>query len=141
MAIEAHLYPTNIGFPLCVPRDLSSFKSQQQHFTSLKHQQPPEQCLQQLHTSIVDPNPLFLSNFSAYNYNSTNKYHHNQPSKSLAIEFAQQRDEVDQYIISQNAKLRIMFLEQRKQQVLALLKKVESDALYMLSQRAGLEEI
>ncbi|KAJ1411701.1 E3 ubiquitin-protein ligase [Sesbania bispinosa] len=135
MAIEAHLHPSNIGFPLCVPQDLASFNSQQQHFTSLKHQQHPEQCLQQLYTSIADPNPLFHSNLNAYNYNTTNKYHHNQPSKSLAIQFAQQRDEVDQYIISQNEKLRIMLQEKRKQQVFSLLKKVESDAIYMLNQK------
>ncbi|TKY75503.1 BOI-related E3 ubiquitin-protein ligase 3 [Spatholobus suberectus] len=150
MAIEAQLYPNNAAFPLCGSKNLmidsipSCLNSQA---CSLKHhaQSGEQQCLQHLHharqmnqnMSLVDPS--FSSFYNSNVQNAVNKHNHNvQPlasyPQSLAIEFDEQ-SEIDRYIRSQNEKLRILLQEQRRQEVAELLKKVESNALYLLRQK------
>ncbi|XP_028768042.1 probable BOI-related E3 ubiquitin-protein ligase 3 [Neltuma alba] len=140
MAIQAQLCPGNIGFPLCGSQDLitennglaqSCFNSQQ------KHQQ--QQDLRQLYSErqrnqnmFVDTNLLFSSNNTkANNLNPASP----SISQSMALQFEKQSQDMDRYIRLQNEKLRIMLQHQRKQQVASLLKKFESDAVYMLRQK------
>lgn len=87
MAIEAHLYPTNAGFPYFVPQFHNETQINQ-------------------NTLVVDPSLLLLSDSNAYGYTPAANKHNNQPmttpvSQSLAFEFDKQRDEVDQFIRSQ----------------------------------------
>ncbi|KAK7351931.1 hypothetical protein VNO77_11716 [Canavalia gladiata] len=152
MAIEAHLYPTstNAAFPFCGSQadfmiDVHScFNTQQQqhHLYNLGHHHQHllnhQNQMNQHNMSVVDHTLPFLSNSNAYN--ASNKYNHNihplaPNSQSFAVEFDAQGDEVDHYVRSQNEKFRILLQNQRKQQLEDFLKKVELNALYVLSQK------
>ncbi|KAL4282407.1 hypothetical protein GQ457_03G001910 [Hibiscus cannabinus] len=55
--------------------------------------------------------------------------------QTMAAEVDEQRHEIDQFIISQNERLRLLLQEQRKQQVAAMAKKLESKASLFLVQK------
>ncbi|XP_061372477.1 probable BOI-related E3 ubiquitin-protein ligase 3 [Gastrolobium bilobum] len=107
---------------------------------SLQHQHPGDQRLynnesqMNQNMSVIGPS-LLLSNSNPYI--ATNKLYNNSLlySQSLDLELHKQRDEIDQYITSHNEKLRTMMQEHRMQQVAALLKKMESQALCVLIQK------
>lgn len=80
--------------------------------------------------SLVDPTFSYNSNAFNINYPSTLN-----PQGLGDVMSPNQWDEVDELIRLQNENLRIMVQEQRKQQVVGLLEKVELDALHLLSQK------
>lgn len=129
MAIQAQFFPSNGGgSPFCdngyYPGGLSeSFFNSQQKQHHQHQQQLQQHCLQRSYNEsqrIVDPN-LLLHNSKPLNYNSPN--------------FALQLDETDQYIRLQNEELRFMLQEQGKQQVAALVNRVESHSLNILREK------
>ncbi|XP_061342160.1 probable BOI-related E3 ubiquitin-protein ligase 3 [Gastrolobium bilobum] len=130
MAIQAHMYPSNVSSSFynngyCNVGLLESqFNSQQKH--DQQQQQQLEEPLQQLHNESwlrqVD------SNLLVYDSKALN-------SPSFVVQLEKQWEEIDQYIRFQNEKLRFMLQEQHKQQVAALLKIVESRSLYILKQK------
>ncbi|KAB2097561.1 Baculoviral IAP repeat-containing 7 [Gossypium arboreum] len=125
MAIQAQLYSDNIGFPICGSLDLidngcglvgaaagfnqqiSSQLQQLQQFQHLQNQHQRDQ---------------------TFSFGSTN-------NNRESIMFEKQRYEIDQFIKSQNERLRLLLQEQRKQQYEVLVKKIESKASFLLRQK------
>lgn len=125
MAIQAQLCSDNFGFSFGGPQNWmdsgygfneSFFDFQQKQ--SLLLQKPQIPCFQ---------NTGLLSN------------HKNDQdlgfSSSVFALIEKQRQEVDRFIRSQNERLKLAFEEQRKQQILLLLRKYEAKAEYLLKQK------
>ncbi|KAI4350268.1 hypothetical protein L6164_004739 [Bauhinia variegata] len=139
MAIQAHLYPNAIGFPLYGSQDsvIDNGFAQSCFISQQKIQQ--QQLRQQNNERVWNQNMFFDTNVVVSN---SKVNHGNNPnvspmlnSQSLAAQFENQRQEIDQYIELKNENLRILLQEQRKQQLATLFKKLESQALYLLSQK------
>ncbi|CAL0334188.1 unnamed protein product [Lupinus luteus] len=128
MAIQAQFYHNNGGSnPFCdngfytAGFTDSCFNPQQRHQQQLQQlQQRFQQSHNESHTNLVDPN-LLAHNSKALN--SRNSF--------------SQLEEVDHYIRlqEQNEHLRFMLQEQGKQQVSALLNRMESHSLKILKQK------
>ncbi|CAJ1933704.1 unnamed protein product [Sphenostylis stenocarpa] len=125
MAIQAHWYPNNSASPFlnngyCSAGFIDSGISfQQKHHH--QQQQLAQQHLRELcdgSQGTVDPNLSKALN-----------------SPMLAIQFEKQWEEIDQYIKSEDEKLRYMIQEHGKQQVIALLKKLEIRSLHILREK------
>ncbi|KAI4297770.1 hypothetical protein L6164_037638 [Bauhinia variegata] len=132
MAIQAQLCSNNLGFPLYSSSDLlidNGCSGTGGCFISRpKIQQQPQQIEQHLRQEYDQRfwnQNMFDSNYLSSMLNS----------QSLAAQFENQRQEIDQYIRLQDEKLRIFLLEQRKQQLTTVFQKVESQALYLLRQK------
>ncbi|RDX61501.1 putative BOI-related E3 ubiquitin-protein ligase 3, partial [Mucuna pruriens] len=142
MAIEAQLYPNNAAFSISGSKNLMVDNIQSCVNYQLYSPQPGEQqCLQQPHhtrqmnqnMSLVDPR---FSN-SHVHHNAFKYNHNNHPLAAYvqALAELEQQNKFDDYITSQNEKLRIFLQEQRKQQVGELLKRAESNAACLLRQK------
>ncbi|OIW05656.1 hypothetical protein TanjilG_23442 [Lupinus angustifolius] len=126
MAIQAQFYHSNGGSnPFCdngfytAGFTDSCFNPQQRHQQQMQQlQQRLQQPHNESHNNLVDPNLL------AHNSKALN------PPNSFS-----QLEEVDHYIRLQNEHLRFMLQEQGKQQVSALLNRVESHSLKLLKQK------
>ncbi|XVF67945.1 hypothetical protein PTKIN_Ptkin10aG0162700 [Pterospermum kingtungense] len=138
MAIQAQLYSDNIGFPVCGSHDwidigcggvggggvgggFNQFGFSLQQKPQLQQQQQPQ--LQQLQN-------LQLRNQNLCSDNSLVTYNNNHQSLMYC-----QRHELDQFIRSQNERLRLLLLEQRKQQIGVLSRKIESKVCFLLRQK------
>ncbi|KAL5995687.1 hypothetical protein ACLOJK_041804 [Asimina triloba] len=56
-------------------------------------------------------------------------------SQSLAVHVERQRQEIDRFIALQNERLRVALQEQRKQQLIALMRRVEARTMVLLRQK------
>lgn len=157
MAIQAQLYSENIGFQSCggspdfawidngcgagggggfnqVCFDLPQ-KPQ-------PYQQQLQQQMQQLQTQRLHRNqqnllcddgfivsPLHLKN------NTSNQQQSVGFSQTMAAYFEKQGQEIDQFIKLQNDRLRVLLQEQRKQQLSAIVKKIEENASIMFRRK------
>ncbi|XP_022763046.1 probable BOI-related E3 ubiquitin-protein ligase 3 [Durio zibethinus] len=149
MAIQAQLYSDNIGFPLSGSQDwiengcggVGGFNQfcfslqqksqlqqlqQQQQFQQLQNQQPRNQSLY-FDNSLV-PSPL-------KNNNNSNNRESMMYCQSTVSQVENQRHEIDQFITSQNERLRLLLQEQRKQQAAVMVNKIESKASLLLRQK------
>ncbi|KAL6346652.1 hypothetical protein AAG906_000270 [Vitis piasezkii] len=139
MAIQAQLYSENLGFSLggsqewvdngCVGFNGSCFnlqQHQQQYMQQLQSQQEQIQSQRNYQNFFLDNSLMGSTLKNSPNYGS---------SQSLASQFDNQRQEIDQFITLQSERLRLVLQEQRKQQLAALMRKVESKALALLRQK------
>ncbi|OIV99541.1 hypothetical protein TanjilG_17351 [Lupinus angustifolius] len=126
MAIQAQFYNTNDGsYPFCDNGFYvsgltdSCFNHQQIHHQQLQQlQQRLQQPCNESHNNLVDQNLLV---------------HDSKPLNPPTSLF--QFEDIDQYIRLQNEKLRFMLQEQGKQQITALLNRVESHSFKLLKQK------
>ncbi|XP_039006330.1 probable BOI-related E3 ubiquitin-protein ligase 3 [Hibiscus syriacus] len=132
MAVQAQLYADNIGFPFCGSLDLiengcgigagAGFNQyglsvhQLSHLQQLQHQQQQFQ---------------YLQNQKQRNQNLESMMF----SQNMVSQVEKQRHEIDQFIKSQNERLRLLLQEQRKQQLAVLAKKIETRACVLLNQK------
>ncbi|KAI9128349.1 hypothetical protein K1719_001342 [Acacia pycnantha] len=140
MAIQAQqLCTNNLGFPLCgPPQDLMTENGLVKSRFNLQQEQdlPPLFNERQRNQNMfVNTNLLFSGNHNTKANNSNLNPSSQSVSQSLNLQFQKQSQDIDHYIRIQNEKLRMMLQEQRKQQAALLLKKVESDAIYMMRQK------
>lgn len=139
MAIQAQLYSENLAFSLggsqewvdngCVGFNGSCFnlqQHQQQYMQQLQSQQEQIQSQRNYQNFFLDNSLMGSTLKNSPNYGS---------SQSLASQFDNQRQEIDQFITLQSERLRLVLQEQRKQQLAALMRKVESKALALLRQK------
>ncbi|KAK6240752.1 hypothetical protein QQP08_007811 [Theobroma cacao] len=153
MAIQAQLYSDNIGFPLCGSQDwidngcggvnqfcfglLQKSQLQQQQLQQQQQQLQQLQSQQRRNQSLYFDNSLLAS--SIKNINTTTTNNNNRESmmycQSMDSQVEKQRHEIDQFIRSQNERLILLLQEQRKQQVAALVKRIESKAFLLLRQK------
>ncbi|PON32502.1 E3 ubiquitin-protein ligase BOI [Parasponia andersonii] len=151
MAIQAQLYQENLGFPLFGSQDWMTtdasgcglgynhlcFSAQQKNH---QHQQQillPE--LQIHHHQQQRNDNIWLDNTSFPSSTTKNDTAISAAlpssmafSHSAVDQVEKQRQEIDQYVKLQNERLRLMLQEQRKQQFLTLVKKVEPKVLGLL---------
>ncbi|KAM6541653.1 hypothetical protein CsatB_006100 [Cannabis sativa] len=156
MAIQAHLYQENLGFPLFGSQDLmmmpvadvvhngcgvnSNFGFNQFCFDipQKNHQQqimmPELQNLQPRNDTVwFDHNTKNnTSNMTTATPTPTPTPSTMAFSHSVMDQVEKQRQEIDHYMKFQNEKLRLLLEEQRKQQFLTLIKKVEPKLLGLL---------
>ncbi|XVE48852.1 hypothetical protein DITRI_Ditri01bG0035100 [Diplodiscus trichospermus] len=133
MAIQAQLYSENIGFPLCGSQDWIDngcvnggfnqfcFGDLQQK-SQLQQLQHHQQQLQQ------------LQNQQQWNQNLRNR-ESMMYRQTMVSQVDKQRHEIDQFIRSQNERLKLLLQEHRKQQVAVLVKKIEPKASILLRQK------
>lgn len=143
MAIQAQLYSDNIGFPMCGSQDWIDINGcggaatggvggggfNQFGFSLLQKPQLQQQQQQQQFQQLQNQPPR---NQSLYNNNNHESMMYCQ---NLAFQVEKQRHEIDQFVRSQNERLRLLLLEQRKQQVAVLIKKIESKVCFLLRQK------
>ncbi|XP_022726386.1 probable BOI-related E3 ubiquitin-protein ligase 3 [Durio zibethinus] len=152
MAIQAQLYSDNIGFTLCGSQDwidngcggggFNQFCFSLQQKSQLQQLQQQQQ-LQQLQNqqlrnqSLYFDNSLVPSSLKNNNNNNSNNRELMMRCQTMVsqVENEKQRHEVDQFIRSQNEKLRMLLQEQRRQQVALLVKKIEPKASILLRQK------
>ncbi|XP_062081700.1 probable BOI-related E3 ubiquitin-protein ligase 3 [Humulus lupulus] len=147
MAIQAQLYQDNLGFPLFGSQDLmmmpvpdvvngcganNSFGFNQFCFNvPQKNQQqvlmPELQNLQPRNDNVWFDNTKNNTSNTITPTPSTMAFSH-----SVMDQVEKQRQEIDQYVKFQNERLRLLIQEQRKQQFLSLIKKVEPKLLGLL---------
>ncbi|XVE93862.1 hypothetical protein REPUB_Repub01dG0231300 [Reevesia pubescens] len=156
MAIQAQLYSDNIGFALCGSQDwidnngcgggsggFNQFCFGLQQKSQLQQLQPQQeqnqQQLQQLqnqqhprnHQSLYFENSLVPSSLKKNNNNRESMMY----CQTMVSQVEKQRHEIDQFIRSQNERLKLLLQEQRKQQVAVLVKEIESKASVLLGQK------
>ncbi|XWS55099.1 hypothetical protein CRYUN_Cryun10bG0146200 [Craigia yunnanensis] len=156
MAIQAQMYSDNIRFPVCGSQDwidngcggggdggFNQFCFSLQQKPQLQQQQQLQQLQnqQQRNQSLYFDNSLVPSSFKNVNSTSTTTYNNSNNresmmySQSMVSQVEKQRHEIDQFIRSQNERLRLLLQEQIKQQVAVLVKKIESKASLLLRQK------
>ncbi|KAJ7978625.1 E3 ubiquitin-protein ligase BOI [Quillaja saponaria] len=97
-----------------------------------KHQQLQQlQNQQQRNQNMAFDNSILVSNLKAINNNHQSISY----SQIMAAQVEKQRLEIDHYIRLQNERLRIMLQEQKKQQLMAMMQKIESKAVLLLRQK------
>lgn len=137
MAIQAQLYADNIGFPLCGSQDwidngcgggggFNQFCFSLEQKSQLQQLQQQQQLLQLQNQR----NQSFCLESSINNNRESMMY-----CQTMVSQIEKQRHEIDQFIRSQNERLRLLLQEQRKQQVAALLKKIEPKFYVLLRQK------
>ncbi|KAF7810778.1 putative BOI-related E3 ubiquitin-protein ligase 3 [Senna tora] len=125
MAIQAHLYSNNLGFPLDLMIE-NGHGHGNAGFAQSCFNSPQKQQRNQNNMLVDNTNLLFSSSPSS----------NSMPiSQALALQFEKQSQDIDRYIKLQNEKLRMMLEEQRKQQVVALVKRVESETIFLMRQK------
>ncbi|XVE67165.1 hypothetical protein DITRI_Ditri08aG0138700 [Diplodiscus trichospermus] len=150
MVIQAQLCSDNNGFPVCGSQDwidngcgvggdgsgggfneffVSKPQPQQQQLQQFQCQQPTNQCL------YFDNSLVPINSTSTTINNGGNSRDSMMFCQGVASQVEKQRLEIDQYIRSQNERLRLLLQEQRKQQVVAMVKKLESRAMILLRQK------
>ncbi|XWS67731.1 hypothetical protein CRYUN_Cryun04dG0030600 [Craigia yunnanensis] len=149
MAIQAQLYSDNIGFPLCGSQDwidngcgggvFNQFCFSLQQKSQL-HQLQQQQQLQQLQNQQQRNQSLYFDNSLVpsslkNNNNDISSRESMMYGQTLVSQVEKQRHEIDQFIRSQNERLRLLLQEQRKQQVALLVKKIEPKASILLRQK------
>ncbi|KAK7404384.1 hypothetical protein VNO78_05247 [Psophocarpus tetragonolobus] len=129
MAIQAHpRYPNNSASPFCntayCATGLIDSHTNLQHWYHHQQQQQHQHFRELYNVSqgAVDPN-LHIYNSKAFN------------CPMFAVELEKKWEEIDQYIKSEDDKLRYMIREHGKQQVIALLKKLESRSVDILKEK------
>lgn len=148
MAIEAQMYPENLGFPLFGSQDwmvencgggvggFSQFSLNAQQKHQLQQQFQQQQQLLQNQQQIMDQNFCFENSFLVPTLeNNSSNIMASSFSQTLEAQAAKQRQEIDQYIKLQNERLRLVLQEQRKQQLAMLLKKIDSKTQALLKQK------
>ncbi|MCE3050271.1 hypothetical protein HAX54_046774 [Datura stramonium] len=133
MAIQAQLYTDNLGFSLGGSQDLmeNGCGFNQFCFTA-QQQQPLQQNLQQqqilpqkINQNLVNVVPKQYSNITE-----------SMPfSQFVATQIDKQRIEIDQFISLHNERLRLVLIEQRKQQLALIWRKYESKLQFLLKQK------
>ncbi|XWS62640.1 hypothetical protein CRYUN_Cryun06bG0028000 [Craigia yunnanensis] len=143
MAIQAQLYSDNIGFPLCGSQDwfdngcagggFNPLSYSLQQISQLQQLQQPQQLQQQQRNqSLYFDNSLVPSSLKNNNSNNRESMMYCQ---TMVSQVEKQRHEIDQFIRSQNERLRLLLQEQRKQQVAVLVKKIELKTSILLRQK------
>ncbi|RDX69007.1 putative BOI-related E3 ubiquitin-protein ligase 3, partial [Mucuna pruriens] len=126
MAIQAQWYPSNSGSQFCNNGYCSGLVDSHVSFQQKHHQQQQqqlsEQHLRQLCNGSIDPN------LHVYNSKDLN-------CPMFAILEKQREEEIDQYIKFQNEELRCKLQEHGKQQMIALLRKLEYRSLDILRKK------
>ncbi|XWS40201.1 hypothetical protein CRYUN_Cryun18bG0120400 [Craigia yunnanensis] len=153
MVIQAQLYSDNIRFPVSGSQDwvdngcgggggFNQFCFSLQQKPQLQQQQRLQQLLNQKprNQSLYFNNSLVPSSLKNVNSTSTNTSNRNNREsmmycQSMVSQVEKQRHEIDQFIRSENERLRLLLQEQRKQQVAVLVKKIESKASLLLRQK------
>ncbi|KAL9296340.1 hypothetical protein ACSQ67_022236 [Phaseolus vulgaris] len=126
MAIQAQWYPNNSASPFwnnghCAAAGFMDSGISFQH----KHQQQQQLAEQHLGELCNGTQGTVDPNIRACSSEVLN-------SPMFAIQFEKQWEEIDQYIKSEDEKLRYMIKEHGKQQVIALLKKLETRSVHVL---------
>ncbi|XP_055814715.1 probable BOI-related E3 ubiquitin-protein ligase 3 isoform X2 [Solanum dulcamara] len=126
MAIQAQLYTDNLGFSSGGSQDLmENACGGFNHVCLTTHQQPNFLQQQQMFTQKIINQNLMNNNITE-----------SMPfSQFLATQMEKQRNEIDQFIILQNEKLRWVLNEQKKQQLALIWRKYESKLLFLLKQK------
>ncbi|XP_057783219.1 probable BOI-related E3 ubiquitin-protein ligase 2 [Salvia miltiorrhiza] len=122
MAIQAHLFSENLGFPLGNSQD-NLLVENGCGFDNLCF--APQQFIQldQFQNSLVDNNAQFHQHqFMTF-------------SQSVSSHIERQRFEFDNFVNLQNERLRMAMQEQRKQQIAVLMKKYEWKTELLLKQK------
>ncbi|KAK8522225.1 hypothetical protein V6N12_055943 [Hibiscus sabdariffa] len=134
MAVQAQLYSDNIGFPLCGSLDLidngcgvgAGAGFNQYGGFSVQQLSNVQQLQQQQQQQFQ-----YLQNQQQGNQNLESLMF----SQNMVSQVEKQRHEIDQFVKSQNERLRLLLQEQRKQQLAVLAKKIESRACVLLNQK------
>ncbi|KAK8567958.1 hypothetical protein V6N13_105901 [Hibiscus sabdariffa] len=134
MAVQAQLYSDNIGFPLCGSLDLidngcgvgagAGFNQFGLSGQQLSHVQQLQQQQQQQQFQYLQNQQQGNQNLESLMF-----------SQNMVSQVEKQRHEIDQFVKSQNERLRLLLQEQRKQQLAVLAKKIESRACVLLNQK------
>ncbi|KAE8716851.1 Detected protein of unknown function [Hibiscus syriacus] len=111
MAIQAELYSDNVGFPLCGSIDSAGNGNGGFNLFCFGHQQLQQQQLQHLQQFQIQ-----------------------QPGNQSFC-FENNDESIDQFIKSQDERLRLLLQEQRKQKVSFMAEKLESKATLLLGQK------
>ncbi|GMH13529.1 hypothetical protein Nepgr_015370 [Nepenthes gracilis] len=152
MAIQAQIYPDNLGLPLCGSSqdwmengcgfddfsfNLQQKQLQQQHRRQflLQFQNPQQQKNQFLafeNSMLFPPSKNHTLNIPTNNNNLLSSI---SISQSMAAQFEKQRQEIEGYISLQNETLKLVLQEQSKQQLASLLRNLEAKAMTLLRQK------
>ncbi|KAK6120874.1 hypothetical protein DH2020_023714 [Rehmannia glutinosa] len=141
MAIQAQLYSENFGLALGAPQDLmmeSSFGFDNLCFVPQQQQQLMQ--FDQFQNFSPQKNLNFLvennNNIPFIPKNNMNDQQQSMAfSQSVSAHIEKQRMEFEQFINLQNERLRLAIQHQRKQQISLIVKKYESKAQFLLTQK------
>ncbi|GAV82601.1 zf-C3HC4_3 domain-containing protein [Cephalotus follicularis] len=137
MAIQAQMCTDNIGFPLCGSQDLvdNGFGCVNSGFNQFVYNLQQQQLQQEYMQQQQRNQSLCFGNGVLVVPNSKNNNNNSSMAYPLMDQVEKQRQEINQYIRSQNDRLRVVLQEQRRQQLALLVKKIESRTSILLRQK------
>lgn len=133
MAIQAQLYPENIGFSLGGSQNWmeNTYGFNEFCFNLQQKQQQQQQLLQNLQQKTLNPCFDNIGLLSKNNNHQSTAFSH-----SIAAQVEKkQGQQIDRFISLQNERLRLLLQEQRRQQVALLLRKYEEKTVVLLKQK------
>ncbi|KAK8696109.1 hypothetical protein V6N13_001248 [Hibiscus sabdariffa] len=135
MAVQAHLYPENLGLPLPMCglqlQDWMPIPAPPLPSFHADFYYPPQQTL----PSLLDQNAQNLSSASSLPSSIYDSFLSMPLSQSLDAQLEVQRQELDCILHLQNERLKSVLREQRKRQLAALIKVMESKALHLMTKK------
>ncbi|KAJ0026351.1 hypothetical protein Pint_09342 [Pistacia integerrima] len=137
MAVQAQLYPENLGLPMCglqdwMPNPVPAFDTD--FSFTLHHQEPQHPRFS--HLQQTSQNLTFDCNRGTSSSSTCGRNIFSMAlSQSLDAQLELQRQEIDCILQMQNDRLRSTLQEQRKQQLVILLKNMESKAVNLMRQK------